>query len=194
MACAIEEILDLGTYPLHQPGSSAYASLVATLRGDWRARGAFRLPMLIRSKMAARAAAELSQPMEMIAFRHRQDHNIYFVDDMDGLPGDIAERRLVTSHRTLTCDQMAGTIIRSVYEWDALREFLQQILALPKLYRMADPMACLNVMAYGDGDELGWHFDRAEFAVTILLQAASAGGQFEYRRGLRTAADENFDG
>lgn len=194
MACAIEDILDLDTYPLHQPDSFDHARLVATLQNDWRTNGAFRLPELIRGEMAARAAAELRQPMETVAFRHRREHNIYFIDDTDGIPSDIAERRLVASHRTLTCDQMAGTIIRSVYEWDPLRDFIQRVLDLPKLHRMADPMACLNVMAYGNGDQLGWHFDRAEFAVTILLQAPDEGGQFEYRRGLRTASCPNYDG
>ena len=59
---------------------------------------------------------------------------------------------------------------------------------------MADPMACLNVMSYGPGDQLGWHFDRAKFAVTLLLQAPDGGGAFEYRRNLRTETDPNLDG
>ena len=41
---------------------------------------------------------------------------------------------------------------------------------------MADPLACLNVMSYSPADGLGWHFDRAEFTVTLLLRAAGAGG------------------
>lgn len=53
----------------------------------------------------------------------------------------------------------------------------------------------------GDGDELGWHFDRGEFAVTVMLQCPSrggpegtcgggsgldAGGAFEYVTGIRS--------
>lgn len=194
MAYRIEDILDLDHYPLHEPTSRAYAGLVAAKQRDWRTGGVFGMPGLIQHEMTERAAWELRRPMQTVAFRHRQTHNIYFTDDTDGLPPDLAIPRLVTAHRTLTCDQMAGTIIRLVYEWEPLRAFIQRVLDLPALYPMADPMACLNVMAYGKGDELGWHFDRAEFAVTILLQTAKSGGQFEYRRGLRTAANPNFSG
>jgi len=34
------------------------------------------------------------------------------------------------------------------------------------------------------GQQLGWHFDRSDFSVTLSLQAASAGGDFEYIRML----------
>ena len=43
-------------------------------------------------------------------------------------------------------------------------------------------------MHYADeGQELGWHFDNSEFAITLLLQAPQSGGQFEYVRDLRDA-------
>ena len=194
MTRAIEDIFDLDSYPLDRPDSDDYAELVAVSKSEWRTTGSFDLPGLIREAAVAHAAAELRQPMASAAYRHRQQHNIYFTDDTDVIPGDIAEARLVTSHQTLTCDQMAGSIIRSVYECNPLRHFIRRVLDLRKLYRMADPMACLNVMAYADGDQLGWHFDRAKFAVTILLQEPIDGGQFEYRRGLRTADDPNYEG
>lgn len=190
----IEDILDLDRYPLHRPDTEPYRVLVAEKRSDWEAGGAFRLPGLIRPEMADRAAQELAGRMEAQSFGHRHSHNIYFTDETEGLPNDIAARTLTTSHRTLTCDQMAGSVIRAVYEWDPLCAFLKDVLGLPALYRMADPMACLNVMAYGDGEGLDWHFDRAEFAVTILLQAPDDGGEFEYCRNLRTASDPNYEG
>lgn len=194
MAPSIETIFDLDRYPLDRPGGNAYAELVATKRHAWRTGGACALPGLLRRDVARRAAEELRAPLASRAFQHKQAHNIYFTDDVDALPADLARARLTTAHCTLTCDQMEGTIIRAAYEWAPLCTFIKDVLDLPALYPMADPMACLNVMAYGEGDELGWHFDRAEFAVTILLQAADAGGEFEYRRGLRTAADPNFTG
>jgi len=59
---------------------------------------------------------------------------------------------------------------------------------------MADPLARVNVMQYGAGDALNWHFDRSEFTTTLLLQAPDQGGAFEYRTDLRTAEDANYDG
>lgn len=190
----IDTILNLDAYPLHEPKGAAYRDLVRAKRADWQERGAFRLPGLIRTEMVGRAAEELKQRMDSSSFRHRHNHNIYFTDDTDGLPDGLAAKTLTTSHRTLTCDQMAGSIIRAVYEWDPLCRFLQTVLELPALYRMADPMAGLNVMAYGDGDGLDWHFDRAKFAVTILLQAPAQGGAFEYCRNIRSMDDPNHKG
>ena len=64
----------------------------------------------------------------------------------------------------------------------------------PRLYPMADPLGRLNVMAYRAGERLNWHFDRAEFTITVLLQAPLGGGDFQYRSGLRSDADPNYDG
>ena len=75
-----------------------------------------------------------------------------------------------------------------------LIDFLATAMDKPRLYPMADPLARINVMAYRTGEALNWHFDRAEFTTTLLLQAPVAGGRFEYRRGLRSAADPNYEG
>ncbi|MDF1749771.1 MAG: 2OG-Fe(II) oxygenase [Alphaproteobacteria bacterium] len=194
MQNALSDIIDLDRYPLHVASSDAYRTLCLEKQRDWQQRGAFSLPGLIQGDQVTRAVAEIIGKMETSSFRHKHHHNIYFTDDTDALPDDIAALSLTTSHRTLTCDQLAGSIIRAVYEWPALCDFIRTVMGVPALYPMADPMAGLNVMAYGDGEGLNWHFDRAKFAVTILLQAPADGGQFEFHRGLRTAQDPNFEG
>jgi 2OG-Fe(II) oxygenase superfamily len=40
-------------------------------------------------------------------------------------------------------------------------------------------------MYYGDGDELGWHFDPNNGVVTVLLQSAEVGGGFEFVPNIR---------
>ena len=47
------------------------------------------------------------------------------------------------------------------------------------------------IALFEDGDELGWHFDRSEFAVTVMYQEAETGGHFEYYPGLRSAENDN---
>ena len=49
-------------------------------------------------------------------------------------------------------------------------------------------------MFYGEGDELGWHVDNADFVVTLMLQPSTSGGAFEYVPMLRSADDPNPDG
>ena len=57
-------------------------------------------------------------------------------------------------------------------------------------------MSGINVHFHLDGQELGWHFDNSSFAVTALMQAPAAGGEFEYVPDLRdaVAGEHNFDG
>ncbi len=51
-------------------------------------------------------------------------------------------------------------------------------------------MQCLNQ----HGQQLGWHFDRSEFTTTLLLQAPTSGGEFLYRKDLRSANNPNYEG
>ena len=49
-------------------------------------------------------------------------------------------------------------------------------------------------MFYGEGDELGWHVDNADFVVTLMLQPSISGGAFEYVPMLRSADDPSPHG
>jgi hypothetical protein len=46
---------------------------------------------------------------------------------------------------------------------------------------------------YEEGDELGWHFDQSEFSVTLMIQRAERGGDFEYVPLIRTPDDERYE-
>jgi hypothetical protein len=73
-----------------------------------------------------------------------------------------------------------------------MTEFIRDVLGKEKLYRTADPLGALNVHKYDEGDELGWHFDRGEFVVTLLLQTPEAGGKFESYPALRLVKRDKF--
>lgn len=190
----LSRILDLDRYPLDRLDDPALARLVAAKRDDWLTGGACRLDGLIRPDQVATASAELEPVARTIAFRHEAQHNVYFTDDAKDAPEDIAAKSRRTASWTLTQDQMSGSIIDGIYRWAPLCDFIRRVLDKPALYPMADPMAGLNVMTYDKGDQLDWHFDRAEFAVTILLRASDRGGAFEYRKDLRAEDDPNHEG
>jgi hypothetical protein len=59
---------------------------------------------------------------------------------------------------------------------------------------MLDPLARVNVMAYRAGEALNWHFDRSTFTTTLLLQSPEKGGEFVYRKDLRSETDPNYEG
>jgi hypothetical protein len=187
--------IDEGRYPLAALDTPRGEAFLATCRQIFEATGSLSLPGFLTAEAAAAAVRELEPVVLRDGYHHTQAHNIYFTKQDPDLPsGHGALARHVTSNLTLTCDQLAGIIIRGVYEWPPLCGFLATLLGKPRLYPMADPLARLNVIAYREGEGLNWHFDRAHFTVTLLLQAPLGGGAFLYRPGLRTATDPNYDG
>ena len=83
--------------------------------------------------------------------------------------------------------------IRQLFEWDELRSFVAGILGLEQIYPYADPLGALNLAVMGEGDELQWHFDQTDFVVSLALQDADSGGDFEVAPFIRTAVDEHYD-
>ena len=84
--------------------------------------------------------------------------------------------------------------IRQLFEWDEFRAFVAAILGLDTIYQYADPLGALNLAVMGEGDELQWHFDQTDFVVSLALQDADDGGDFEVAPFIRDADAENYDG
>ena len=119
----------------------------------------------------------------------------YFRNEIPGLASDHPALRLCeTVNHTICADQIPDSVVMQVYEFPPLLRFLAETMGKAALHVMDDPMACANVMAYREGEALNWHFDRSEFTTTLLLQAPDGGGDFEYRTGLRSDDDPNYEG
>lgn len=191
----MDRILDLDRYPLDTPDEAGRQALVAACRRDLADHGMFNLDGFVRSPALSGCVAEIAPLFETDAFTHQRDHNIYFDDDIaDIAPDHPALGRLQTTNRTICADRILGSMVLRIYQWSPLLEFLAATMGMPRLYPMADPLARVNVLAYGEGEALNWHFDRAEFTTTLLLQAPESGGAFQYRRDLRAAGDPNYAG
>lgn len=195
MTASIDALIDLDAFPLDRADSAGYRDLVARCQADLARDGMVNLHGLMRAEATVRAVEHIVPAMAAGAYMHRATHNIYFKRTVPGLPGDHpALRTSVTTNRKLCADQLTGNPVIEIYAWPPFAQFLADVMAMPALYPMADPLAAVNVMAYRDGEALGWHFDRSEFTTTLLLQAPDAGGVFEYRQDLRSEDDPNHDG
>jgi len=191
----MKDLLDLERYPLEQPNSPEYAALVAKCRADLDRDGMFNLVDFLRPDVAQAAANALKPAMAKDAFTHKRRHNIYFKKSMPDIADDHpALKKFDTINHVLCADQLNGNAAMKIYEWAPLAVFLAKTMNKAVLYPMQDPLARVNVMAYPKGAALNWHFDRAEFTTTLLLQAPSGGGEFEYRTDLRNADDPNYEG
>ena len=191
----MDHILDLDRYPIDRLESPEGRALVQRCIEDLDRDGMFNLAGFLRPAILPQAVAELRPVIDEKAFTHKRMHNIYFKKTIEGLaPDHPALRQVETANHTICGDQMPGSIVKRIYDWPALPAFLARAMGKPALHLMADELACANVMEYRHGEALNWHFDRSEFTTTLLLQAPEQGGDFEYRTGLRTDDDPNYDG
>jgi 2OG-Fe(II) oxygenase superfamily len=190
----IAEIVDLARYPIAEP-SLLGGGVVERCRAELADDGACQLDGFVRPA-ATQAVLEEAGRLSGKAFRTDATHNAYFTEVTAGLTAeDPRAMSLHSSKRALGFKHFGpSSPLRILYEWGGLVAFLKEVLELPELYHDADPVGACSVMFYDEGDELGWHFDNSEFAVTLMLQECPEGGEFEYVPGIRTAEDDNFEG
>ena len=195
MNSVIPTLIDLQAYPLDQPHSPVWLALVRRCQAELDAAGMFELPGFLKPQALADCVATITPRMASESAEIRREHNIYFLDRVEGLPEDHpALQKITTVNHTLCADQLRDTPLTQVYEWPPFRQFIAATMQLPVLHLMDDELARINVMSYRPGEALNWHFDRSEFTTTLMLQRAMKDGVFQYRRGLRTDSDPNYEG
>jgi hypothetical protein len=191
----MQELLDLDRYPIDRLDSPQGVRLIERCKTELARQGMFNLDGFVKAAVIDDAAVTLEPLIENASYRHARRHNIYFKDTVAGLAADHpALEQFETVNYTLCADQLAGTLVDRIYEWAPLAAFLACVMDKPRLFLMNDPLARVNVLAYKPGEALNWHFDRSQFTTTLLIRAAESGGEFEYRSGLRSEADPNYDG
>ena len=188
-------LVNLTRYPIADLHASPAQALVRDCRRRLESAGAVTLPDFLTAAATSALTAE-ARGLEAAAHEYHVDHTVYFQPCDDSHPAAHALRRQVrTDKGNVPYDRIpADARLRQLYNWDGLLHFVAAVLDEPVLYRHPDPMAALNINTHGPGQELGWHFDRTDFAVTLSLQQCEEGGVFEYVPNLRSALDENFDG
>lgn len=187
------DVVDLDRYPIHDLGSPPGRTLLARCRAELEADGVCSLPGFVRDDAVAEMI-ELAQELADVAWASQSRHTVYFDPPDATVPDDDPRARLVRSAKHgLAYDQVpAEAPIRRLYENDDLTHFIAAVLGKDIFYRSADPLDAVQVTTMSEGEELGWHFDRSEFSVTVMYQQAEQGGDFDYCPGLRSATDENY--
>jgi len=192
---ALADAIDLERYPIDDLDGPAAGTLLARCREQLGRLGACELEGFLRADAVTDAVRSV-EGLQPLAFRTETTHNLEFSGREADLDPDDPLRIQVRSAKSLLAyDQAPGdSPLRAVYESDVLTRFVGAALQVEPIYRQADEIGALNVMFYGEGDELGWHLDNADFVVTLMLQASAAGGAFEYVPMLRAPEDPNPDG
>ena len=190
----VDGLVDLDRYPVLDPSGPGFAALVADARSQLRATGAVELPGFVH----AAGVGALVADAEALAPRahHSAGEGTAYLEFPDfSLPED---------HPRLTWGRYAvgavpydlmptDSVLRRLYEWEPLRQLVEAILDRGPVYRYADPFGALNLAVMGEGDELQWHFDQTDFVVSLAIQTADEGGDFEVFPRIRSAEDERYD-
>jgi hypothetical protein len=192
---SIADLVDLDRYPVNELESAGTRALVERCRDQLRADGAVKLEGFLRPEAVELLVAQANKAAQH-GYPNDEQHNCYFDDDIDdSLPADHPRRILVRSaQKAVAMDLLPPEFgARRLYDSGTTTRFVAAALEKDALHPSADPLDGCNMTVYEQGDELGWHFDQSEFSVTLMIQRAERGGDFEYVPMVRTPDDERYD-
>jgi len=174
-----ENIINLEQHPIQE---SDYSK---SCKDQLDSTGALVMEDFLNSDTVEFLQNEAREVRPLAYFCH-QNHNAYLLDPDPDFPAEhIRNLEQVSDKGCITHDQVPeNSLLRTLYEWPDFRNFLKQVLGEP-VFPYADTLSSININYYEQGQQLGWHFDNASFAVTLMLQSPGQGGEFEYREMVR---------
>jgi len=196
----MNKLIDLDRYPIDRLNSKAGQLLVARCRSDLDDRAAATLPSLIRQAAITNLVEEAEGLVE-IAHRYDGDSVTFYEEDDIGCSDTDSLEYSVRSarHPNRYCQILNYQIpnysnLRAIYLWPPLTEFIRQVLSVEQLFLSQCPHLALTMKVAYEGDTDGWHYDPNDGVVTLVLQAADNGGEFEYAPNIRNKNDQNYAG
>jgi hypothetical protein len=191
----LAETVDLERYPIADRRRRVARALIADSRQALSRDGVVLLHGFARPAAVASMVGELVAALPHAYRRDRTTLGIHlYGDDRPAPPGHAVNLPNRSRSAILAGDQIpAHGLLWSLFRWTPLTDFVAAIVGVERLHRSADPLAALTATALGDGDMHGWHFDENDFVVSLLLQEALSGGQFEVLPNAKTDAGIDFD-
>jgi len=188
------DYIDTDRYPVDKTGVVRDA-LVARLHRELDGDGCAVLKGFIRADRIGDLIAE-SDRVAVHGHRNFSRTNPYFTQDRPDLPASHPLRRFYDrSNAFVPADNFGPeSILRAIFEWPAFGPFIQAGLGEKRFFPYADPLADVIVNLAEAGGGFPWHFDTNNYTVTLAIQNAESGGDFQYSPHLRTPTDENYAG
>ena len=189
-----QDAIDLARYPIEDLESARAKALIADCQAGLKETGACVLDGFVPPDRVAGAVAEVEGNLGEAFYKTKQ-HNPYLIPDDPAFPADHPRnRRLTTNSATLGYDLIPrGCTLDGIYNWPPLRAFIARVLGYDALYPYTDPLSPLNILVYQPGTGTNWHFDNANFVVTLMLQQSEAGGLYQYAPFIRGDGHDNYD-
>ena len=185
------QMVDLLRYPIEDITSTKGAAFADSCRQHYLQSGLCALPDFINPPSLDALRGEANRESDK-AFFCDSTHNAYLTQADPHLPSDdIAKHQESTIVGSVAFDELGDdALLRKLYLWDPLKDFIGHVLGKPSLYRFADPLGACSINVFVNGGKHGWHFDESEFTVTLMLQQPRHGGSFEYVPRIRGLPNE----
>jgi hypothetical protein len=186
-------MVDTDRYPLTDPDRSAWRETVGRTRAELAEAGCSVLADFIRPELHDLLREECAA-LEPHAYTKIEKVNAYNTAIDEPLPGDHPGRVIMERGNAFVArDRIPpSSIISRLYTSPLFRRFVADCFGLPELHELADPLSGLTLNVIAPGRAHPWHFDTNSHTVSMLTQAASDGGTFEYCPNIRSAEAENF--
>ena len=187
-------LIDSARYPVEDLAGERTRAVVAEARRTLAAKGVAILPGFARPETVAAISEEAAR---LKAGAHLEDvwGTPYLELPDESRPEGHPRRTSVHSLTWVIAYDQIGkdSPIRALYGWDPLLEFIAEILERRPIYRMADPLGAINLTVMEEGHVQGWHYDNADFVVSMAIQGSERGGDFECAPFIRSAEEESYD-
>ena len=183
----IEDFIDLNNCPLNSLGFANRCSR------KFNREGVLTIPDFLNKKCLKELIDE-GKHNQHKAYYTSSTHNVYLTPKNQDLGNNhIFNRQVKSTKGCITTDQIPDNSgLKVIYHSRAFKKFLSKVMSEKELYAYEDPFSSINVHYAGKDQELGWHFDNSNFAVTLLLQKPEYGGDFEYVKDVRKSEEKDM--
>lgn len=181
-------------YPIEVLGSRR-SQVIADVRAGLDADGCAVLPGFLSDIGLETLRGEAASRVHLGFYPEVREANVYLnAGDPSRGPDHPANRFMARTNGFVRSDEWdESTNSWQLYHWPPLMQFLADCLGKEDLHIYGDPISNMIVNVQAPGEEFNWHFDTNEFTITMLLQPAEAGGEFEYVPALRSLTDERIE-
>ena len=189
----LESLINTKKYPIIENHSANYTKLVKFKREEFAETGVCLFSDFLLPKATKKMCQEVHEIVDQ-AHECHETHNCFLgrVESQTS-PDEIRSIAQTTSLGVIGFDQLTeGGSLVLLYQNDKIRTFLGDILGFREFYRLADPIGAMTVNVMNSGHSHGWHFDEALFTVSVMLQSATSGGEFEYLSGVKNEQRTNY--
>ena len=186
-------MINVDCYSFGKSDDIAELDLIQSCRDQLDKTGSCLLPDFLTKASQQQA---LDDALDKISAAHQVNHEFAY-DDVDDNTLAVSLKSLPENHprhhksltkiRFLARDLLSpSNPLLMLHSDPLLCRFISQVMD-KEIYPSACPLSSCVVTVAEEGELQDWHFDGADFIVTIMLEQANSGGDFEYVKGLRSA-------